>query len=83
MRGDHGEVGAEEDFVFPVVFHVVDEFGGKAFGFVSGGIDVDVREFGSESDHLVVPGVADVTTDNFEIGEVEGDALDMYRTPGF
>src|SRR5438874_5622920 len=64
-------VGAEQHLVAAVTAEEGDDLGRIARGDVGGGVDVDLGLLGGERDHLRCPRVADVTTDDRELWEVE------------
>jgi len=74
---DHRVVAAEEALAASAPTQKVDEAPGVAPGLVGGGVDVDVGVLRREGDHLVGPGVADVSADDLELGEIQGHAIEV------
>ena len=80
--GDHRVVGPEEGLpASGPRAHELHELRREAPGRVGGGVDVDVLVLARDGDHLVRPGVADVPADDDELGEVQGDLVDVGDRP--
>lgn len=83
LPGQLGEVCAEQDLCATGGVGKSDELLRVVFGQIGRGVDVDVVVLPCDGDHLGGPRIADVATDDLELGELEGDGVDIGdRTTG-
>src|SRR5439155_25601092 len=76
-----GMVRPEHDLLPSVPAEVLDELARIAADGVGGRIDVDVRILRRERDHLRRPRIADVPADDPQLGELEGDTVEVGDGP--
>jgi hypothetical protein len=76
-RDDHRVVGAEQHLAATVSPQITHEFGWVTPDRVGRGVDVHVGVLARERDHLLGPRVANVPGDDHQLGEVEGDVVEV------
>src|SRR5690606_6117710 len=79
-EGEHRIVGAEQHLPAAVAVEVVNEARGPVLRTVCVGSDEYVLVLPGHGDHLIMPGNADMNSDELQFRKIAGDVVEQNRT---